>query len=76
MPNVKSVVEKLPELEPRVSHSFVINMVSRKKLLKVLQSSQTHFWLKFFVSKSCCVYEISQYLFRYFKALPLIFPYG
>ena len=39
MPNVKSVVEKLPELEPRVSHSFVINMVSRKKLLKVLQSS-------------------------------------
>ena len=39
----KSVDEKLPELEPRVSHSFVIKIVSRKKPLKVLASPQTHF---------------------------------
>ena len=43
LPNFKSVDEKLPKLEPRVSHSFDINLVSRKKLLKVLASPQTHF---------------------------------
>ena len=32
----KSVDKKLHELEPRVSHSLVIKIVSRKKLLKVL----------------------------------------
>ena len=32
--------EKLPELEPRVFHSFVIKIVSRKKLLKVLAPPQ------------------------------------
>ena len=43
LPNFKSVDEKLPELEPRVSHSFAIKIVSRKKPLKVLASPQTHF---------------------------------
>ena len=43
LPNFKSVDEKLPELEPRVSHSFVIKIVSRKKLSKVLAPPQTHF---------------------------------
>ena len=43
LPNFKSVDEKLPELEPRVSHSFDIKIVSRKKLSKVLVSPQTHF---------------------------------
>ena len=32
LPNFKSVDEKLPEFEVRVSHSFDIEMVSRKKL--------------------------------------------
>ena len=41
--NFKSVVEKLLELEPRVSHSFAIKIVSRKKLSKVLASPQAHF---------------------------------
>ena len=43
LPNFKSVEEKLPELEPRVSHSFDIKTVSRKKLLEVMASPQTHF---------------------------------
>ena len=43
LPNFKPVNEKLLELEPRVSHSFDIKIVSRKKLLKVLASTQTHF---------------------------------
>ena len=34
LPNFKSVEEKLPKLEPRVSHRFVIKIVLRKKLLK------------------------------------------
>ena len=29
--------EKLPELEPQVSHSFVIKVVSRKKLLTLFR---------------------------------------
>ena len=41
--NFKSVVEKLPELEPRVSYSFAIKIVSRKKLSKVFASPQAHF---------------------------------
>ena len=41
--NFKPVVEKLPELEPRVSHSFDRKIVSRKTLLKVLAPPQTHF---------------------------------
>ena len=36
LPNFKPVDEKLPELEPRVSHSFDIKIVSSKTLLKVL----------------------------------------
>ena len=36
LPNFKLVEEKLPELEPRVSHSIDIKIVSRKKLLKVV----------------------------------------
>ena len=43
LPNFKSVDKKLPELEPRLSHSFIIKIVSRKKLLKVLAPPQTHF---------------------------------
>ena len=31
LPNFKSVDEKLPELEPGVSHSFVIKILLRKK---------------------------------------------
>ena len=65
--NFKSVDEKLPELEPRVSHSFVRKIVSRKKLLKVSVPPQTHFRWNFSVSKSHCVYEISQYFFAILK---------
>ena len=43
LPNFKPVDEKLPKLEPRVSHSFDIKIVSRKKRLKVLAFPQTHF---------------------------------
>ena len=43
LPNFKSVDERLPELELRVSHSFDIKIVSRKKLLKVLVPPQAHF---------------------------------
>ena len=43
LPNFKSVDENLPELEPRVSYSFDITIVSRKKLLKVFASPQAHF---------------------------------
>ena len=43
LPNFKPVDEKLPELEPRVYHSFNIEIVSRKKLLKVLAPPQAHF---------------------------------
>ena len=59
LPNFKSVDEKLPELEVRVSHSFDIEMVSRKKLLKFLASSQAHSRWNFSVSKSRSIYEIS-----------------
>ena len=41
--NFKSVDEKLSKMEPRVSHSFDIKTVSRKKLLKVLASLQAYF---------------------------------
>ena len=39
--------EKLPELERRVSHSFVIKIISRKKLLNVLAHKRisTASWL-------------------------------
>ena len=57
--------EKLPELEPQVSHSFDIKIVSRKTLLKVLAPPQTHFQWNFSVSKPRSVYEISQYFFRW-----------
>ena len=76
LPNFKSVDVKLPELEPRVSHSFDIKIVSREKLLKVLASPQTHSFGEFFFSKSRSLYEISQFFFHRFKALPLIYPYG
>ena len=59
LPNFKSLDEKLPELEPRVSHRFVIKIISRKKLLKVLAPPQTHFRWNFSVSNSRCVYKIS-----------------
>ena len=55
--------EKLLELELRVSHSFDIKSVSRKKLLKVSASPQAHFRVNFSVSISRPVYEISQYFF-------------
>ena len=67
LPNFKSVDEKLSELEPRKSHSFVIKIVSREKLLKVLAPPQTYFRWNFSVSKSRCVYEISQYFFAILK---------
>ena len=75
LPNFKPVDKKLTELEPRVSHSFDTKLDSRKKLLKILSSPQTHLGQNFSVSDSRSVPEISQYLFRYFKALPLIYPY-
>ena len=65
--NFVSVDEKLPKLEPRVSHNFDIKIVSREKLLKVLASPYSHFWLNFSVSKSHSVYEISQYFFAILK---------
>ena len=65
--NFKSVVEKLPELEPRVSYSFAIKIVSRKKLSKVFASPQAHFRWSFPISKSRSVYEISQYFFAILK---------
>ena len=43
LPDFKLVDIKLVELEPRVSRSFDIKIVSRKKLLKVLACPQTHF---------------------------------
>ena len=63
LPNFKPVNKKLPEMEPRVSNSFDIKIVSRRKLLKVLAPPQTHFRSNFSVSKSRSVYEISQYVF-------------
>ena len=63
LPNSKPVDKKLPKLEPRMSHSFDIKIVSRKKLFKVLASPQTHFGWNFSVSKSRSLYEISQYFF-------------
>ena len=36
LPIFKPVDENLPVLEPRVSHSFVVKIASRKKFLKVL----------------------------------------
>ena len=62
-PNWKSVDEKLLELKPRVSDSFDIKIVSRKKLLKVLAPPQAHFRWSFSVSKSRSVYKISQIFF-------------
>ena len=50
--NFKSVDEKLSKMEPRVSHSFDIKTVSRKKLLKVLGVTSSLLPVKFFVSKS------------------------
>ena len=47
LPNFKPVDKKLPELEPRVSHSFDIKTVLRKTLLKVLAPPQTHFQSNF-----------------------------
>ena len=70
------VDEKLPELEPRVSQNFDIKIGSRKTLLKVLASPQTDFQSIFSVSRSCSLYEISQYFFRWFKALLLVYPNG
>ena len=43
LPNFKSVDEKLPQLESRVSHSFDMKIDSRKKPLKVLAPPKTHF---------------------------------
>ena len=43
LPNFKSVDKIQPELEPRVSHSFDIKIVPRKKLLKVFAAPQTYF---------------------------------
>ena len=72
LPNFKSVDEELPELEPQVSHRFIIEIVSRKKrFFKVLVPPQINFRWNFSVSKSRYVYEISQHFFRYFKALLL-----
>ena len=68
--NFKPVEKKLPKLEPWVSHSFGIKLVSRKKLSKVLASPQTHFWWSASVSKCRCVYEISQYFFTDLKLYP------
>ena len=39
LPSFKSADEELPELEPRVSHSFVLKIFSRKKLLNLKSTS-------------------------------------
>ena len=63
LPNFQPVHKKLPELEPRVCHSFDIRIILRKTLLKVLAPPQTHFRSNISVSKFRSVYEISQYFF-------------
>ena len=70
LPNFKSVDEKLPEWEPRVSHSFVIKIVSRKKLLKVLAPPQTYFrWNFVFQNLAVCM----RYHNNFFAILKLYF---
>ena len=54
LPNFKTIDEKLPELESRVSHSLDQKLVSRKKLLKVLASPQVLLPLKDFYFKMRC----------------------
>ena len=78
LPNFKTVDEKLFELETWVSHSFDIKnlIVSRKKLLKVLASPQAHFWWIFLFQNLILYMRYHNIFFRYFKALPLIYPYG
>ena len=62
LPHFKPVDAKLPKLEPRVSYSFDIQVkiVSRKKLLKVFMSPQTHFRSNFSFLKCHALCEISQ----------------
>ena len=45
LPNLKSVDEKLLELKPRVSHSFDIKIVSRKKFWRSLKPTSGEVFL-------------------------------
>ena len=71
--NFKSVDKKLPELEPPVFHSFDIKVVPRKKLLKVSLKPTSG---EIFLFKNLVLHMRYHIFFRYFKALPLIYPYG
>ena len=51
LPNFETVHEKLPELEPRVSHSFDINISLEKILLKVMDVPRNPLPVKFFCFK-------------------------
>ena len=64
LPNFKPVDEKLPGLEPRVSHSFDIKVVPRKKLLKVLAPLKPISGENFLFQNLVPLYEISQNFFR------------
>ena len=55
-PNFKTVGEKLPELESRVSHSFDIILISRKKAFKSFGGPSSPLPVKFFCFKiSFCI---------------------
>ena len=73
--NFKSVDEKLSELEPRKSLNIVLKIVSRKNAFKSFGVPSNSLPVKFSVSKSRSVYEISQFFLAIFKkAIPLIYP--
>ena len=63
--NFKTVDEKLLELEPRVSHSFHIKIVSIKKLLKVWRPLKPTFG-EVFLFQNLVLYMRSHNIFSLF----------
>ena len=60
LPSFKSVNKKLPELESRVSHSFDIKLVSRKKAFKSFGVPSNPLPVKCFCFKiSFCIWDIT-----------------
>ena len=58
----KSVDEKLPELETRVSHSFDIKLVSRTKTFEIFGVPSSPLPVKFFCFKiSFCGWDITNF---------------
>ena len=70
LPNCKSVDEKLSRVGTSgVSRSFIIKIVSRKKLLKNFGTPSNSTSGEIFLFQNLrCVFEISQYFFCYFKS--------